>query len=122
MGVAAYSLSAIMEEENMTKKAKKNMSSQRKVEAAKKIYKTAEFAFHSPETMGVCVTGEFNDWNTQSLPMKKDRDGVWRSKVKLLPGRYEYKLFADNAWIENLPDAEAIPNPFGTQNFVISVK
>jgi hypothetical protein len=90
-------------------------------EAPKKTYKTVEFAFQSPEAMGVCITGEFNDWNTQSLPMKKDRDGVWRSKVKLLPGRYEYKLFGDNAWIENLPDAEAIPNPFGTQNFVISV-
>ena len=106
----------------MMKKEKKNMNTQRKVEAPTKTYKTVEFAFHSPEAMSVCVTGEFNDWNTQSLPMKKDRDGVWRSKVKLLPGRYEYKLFADDAWIENLPDAEAIPNPFGTQNFVISVK
>lgn len=57
----------------MIKKEKKNMNSQRKVEAPKKTYKTVEFAFHSPEAMSVCVTGEFNDWNTQSLPMKKDR-------------------------------------------------
>ncbi len=106
----------------MMKKEKKNMKSQRKLEVPKKTYKPVEFAFHSPWAMSVCVTGEFNDWNTPSLPMKKDMDGVWRSTVKLLPGRYEYKLFADNAWIENLPDAEAISNPFGTQNFVILVK
>jgi len=52
--------------------------------------------------------------------MKKGKEGVWRTKVKLLLGRYEYKLFADNAWVENLPDAGNVSNSFGTRNFVIS--
>ena len=81
-----------------------------------------EFTFHSPEAMNVYVAGEFNSWNTKSLPMKKDKDGIWRAKVKLLPGRYEYKLFADKAWVEDLPDSETVFNPFGTRNFIISVK
>jgi hypothetical protein len=47
--------------------------------------------------MNVYVVGEFNGWYTQSLPMKEHKDGVRRAKVKLLPERCEYKLFADNA-------------------------
>lgn len=81
-----------------------------------------EFTFHSPEAMSVYVAGEFNSWNRESLPMKKDKDGIWRAKVKWLHGRYEYKLFADNAWVEDLPDTETVFNPFGTKNFIISVK
>jgi len=106
----------------MVKKKIKIVNSKGKIKIPKKTYKNAEFAFYSSEAANVYVAGEFNGWNTESLPMKKDEDGVWRSKVKLLPGRYEYKLFADNAWIENLPGAESIPNPFGTQNFIILVK
>ena len=72
--------------------------------------------------MNVCIAGDFNGWDTQSLPMKKNEDEIWRSSVKLIPGRYEYKLFADNSWVEDLPNAEGVLNAFGTRNCVISVK
>jgi hypothetical protein len=42
-------------------------------------------------------------------------------KKELHPGRYEYKLFADNAWIEDLPGGEPVSNPFGAQNFITRV-
>jgi len=106
----------------MVKKENKSLKSKGKVERPKQTYRNVEFTFYSLEAMKVNVSGEFNGWDTQSLPMKKDKDGVWMSKVKLLPGRYEYKLFADNTWVENLPDAETVSNPFGTQNFIILVK
>jgi hypothetical protein len=54
--------------------------------------------------------------------MKKDKKGVWKMKIKLPPGRYEYKFFADNVWVESLPGAELSSNPFGSQNFVTWVK
>lgn len=106
----------------MTKKERKKMISQRKVEMPKETYKNVEFTFYSPGAMNVHVAGDFNSWSTQSLLMNKGKNGIWKSTVKLLPGRYEYKLFADGAWVENLPDAETVSNPFGTQNFVIFVK
>ena len=84
--------------------------------------KKIEFVFYAPEAMQVFLTGDFNNWDTQSLPMKKDKDGTWKAKIKLAPGRYEYKLFANNAWVEDLPCAELSSNPFGTQNFVTWVK
>ena len=84
--------------------------------------KKIEFVFYAPEAMQVFLAGDFNNWDTQSLPMKKGKDGTWKAKIKLAPGRYEYKLFANNAWVEDLPGAELSSNPFGTQNFVTWVK
>ncbi len=80
-----------------------------------------QFVYTAPEAKKVYVTGEFNDWNLRSLPLKKDKDGTWRKKIDLFPGRYEYKLIADDVWVEELPEAEITPNPFGTQNFVLRV-
>ncbi len=46
--------------------------------------KTVEFTFCAPEAREVFLAGEFNNWDTQSLPMKKGKDGVWKAKIKLL--------------------------------------
>ncbi len=81
-----------------------------------------EFTFRAPEAKKVYIAGTFNDWNTKSMPMKKSKDGTWRIMVKLSPGRYEYKYFADGMWAQDIPGAELAPNPFGTQNCVINVE
>ena len=106
----------------MVKKQNNRINKGVKSKSIKKIQENMEFNFFSPGATNVYVAGEFNAWDTQALPMKKGEDGIWRSKVKLLSGRYEYKLFADNAWVEDLPNSETVLNPFGTKNFVISVK
>jgi 1,4-alpha-glucan branching enzyme len=81
-----------------------------------------EFMFHAPNARKVCIAGKFNDWNTKSMPMKKGKDGTWRIKLKLSPGKYEYKYFVDGAWASDMPCAELVPNPFGTYNCVITVQ
>jgi 1,4-alpha-glucan branching enzyme len=94
------------------------MVEKKKVKKERVSEKSVEFSFRAPEATKVCLAGQFNSWDTQSLPMKKDKTGVWKTKVKLPAGRHEYKLLADNNWVEDLPGAEPAPNPFGTQNFV----
>ena len=106
----------------MAKKEDNRINRKGKTKSTKEIQENIEFSFCSPGAMNVYVAGEFNSWDTQSLPLKKDKDGICRTKVKLPSGRYEYKLFADNAWVEDLPDSEAVFNPLGTKNFIISVK
>jgi 1,4-alpha-glucan branching enzyme len=98
------------------------------MEAAKKVKETkkttritdtlreVEFTYHAPDAKKVYMAGTFNDWNTKSLPMKKDKDGTCKVKVKLAPGKYEYKYFVDGAWAQDLPCADLAPNPFGTFN------
>jgi len=107
----------------MGKKEKKNLTnfSKESKESKNKDIKV-KFTFHAPEAKEVYLTGEFNSWNTSSLPLKKNKDGVWKTEVKLPPGSYEYKYFADGTWVEDIPGIEGIPNPFGTQNFVITIK
>jgi hypothetical protein len=98
--------------------------------------KNVEFTFHVPNAMEVYLAGEFNSWDTRSLPMEKNKEGVWEIMVNLPLGRYEYKIFVDGAWMEDMPctvmirgtsfklilDGGRISNPFGTQNFFFWVK
>ncbi len=84
--------------------------------------KKVEFSLQAPEAKEVFIAGEFNQWDAQSLPMKRGRDGNWKIRTSLLPGRYEYKFLVDNQWIEGLPGTELVPNPFGTQNCVLWVE
>ncbi len=97
--------------------------------------KTVEFTFEAPEAMEVFVAGEFNQWDPCGLAMKKTKDGVWKAKIDLPPGRHEYKLFSDDEWVEDAagdvnivapssqgrPEIEVISNPFGTNNFAITL-
>jgi len=91
-------------------------------EKGKLVEKTVEFTFLAPDARKVFLAGEFNIWDTQSLPMKKDKNGIWKTEIKLSPGRYQYKFYADNVWVESLPGVEQVSNPLGTRNFIIWVK
>lgn len=42
--------------------------------------------------------GDFNEWNVNTHPMKKNKRGVWEKAVMLPPGRYEYKFLVDGQW------------------------
>ena len=84
--------------------------------------KMVEFTCHAPEAREVFLAGVFNNWDTQSLPMNKGRDGVWKAKIELPPDRHEYKFFADKVWVESLPGVEQVSNPLGTRNFIVCVR
>ena len=66
----------------MGNKAKKSLISKGKEEkeTPKKADKNVEFTFQAPEAKEVYLAGEFNHWSTKSLPMKKDKDGVWKTR------------------------------------------
>jgi len=89
---------------------------------SKPAQQDVEFTYYAPNAKKACLAGKFNSWNTKSLPMKKDNNGTWRVKVKLPPGKHEYKYFVDNAWCETVPGAEMIQNAFGSSDYVMDVK
>ena len=80
--------------------------------------KRVRFELHAPEAQKVSLAGEFNGWNVDSLPMKKDKKGAWKVSVSLSPGRYEYRFFADGTWRDDPSAQEKVTNPLGTQNCV----
>lgn len=101
------------------KKVRESLSRQQRTTSA---MHEVQFTFHAPNARKVCIAGKFNAWDTSSMPMKKHRDGKWRIKVKLSPGKYEYKYFVDGAWAQDLPCTDLVLNPFGTYNCVIAVQ
>ncbi len=92
----------------------KSVKKENKISGARDV----EFSFNGSDGTKVFLAGEFNGWNIQSLPMKRDKSGTWKVKAKLSPGRYKYKFFRDNHWVEELLSGEKVANPFGTQNLV----
>ena len=63
----------------------------------------------------VFVVGEFNDWDTQSTPMKKRKDGSYWVTVDLRRDQnYQYRYLIDEIRWENDWAADAyVPSPYG---------
>ena len=47
--------------------------------------KDVEFIFRSPNAMKVYLAGEFNYWEAESLPIKKNRKEFGRLRLNYLP-------------------------------------
>jgi 1,4-alpha-glucan branching enzyme len=80
--------------------------------------KIVRFQFHAPEAEMVSLAGNFNDWDTSALPMKKDKEGNWKASLNLGSGRYEYRFFVDGTWHDDPIAQERVDNPFGGRNSV----
>lgn len=80
------------------------------------------FVCHAnPKAKSVYLAGSFNGWEPAKQRMVKSRDGTFRAKVKLPPGKYEYKFIADGVWVDD-SDAEIKEvNQFGTTNSVVEI-
>lgn len=82
------------------------------------IQRKVKFEFSAPEAKEVSLAGNFNQWNSQANPMKKDRKGMWKGTLSLEPGRYEYRFIVDGIW-ENDPSCSSrVTNEFGGENCV----
>ncbi len=90
----------------------------------KKTKKRVTFKLHAPEAREVNLAGDFNNWDTASLPLKRDdkkNDGTWQRAAYLLPGSHEYRFIVDGSWCDDPQCAEKSGNKFGTYNSVIRV-
>lgn len=72
----------------------------------------------------VHIVGEFNNWDTSSHPMKRQKNGDWEITVDLDTDRqYQYRFLIDGHKWENDWDADGyIESPFGACfNSVVTV-
>ena len=56
------------------------------------------FDFYAPSAGEVFVVGEFNDWNSESMPLHRAADGNWHVELMLPAGVYRYKFLVDSVW------------------------
>ncbi len=69
------------------------------------------------------LVGEFNEWNTESTPMRKLKSGDFSVTISLETGRsYRYRYLLDDENWDNDWEAEAyVENKFGTEDSLIHV-
>ncbi len=82
--------------------------------------KRVHFTYNDPEAQSVLVTGTFCDWQ-DGYALKKDRTGLWKTTVSLLPGHYEYRFIVDGEWRDDPQCTDRVPNAFGGENCVLYV-
>ncbi|MCB8942456.1 MAG: isoamylase early set domain-containing protein [Ardenticatenaceae bacterium] len=73
------------------------------------------------ETAVLC--GEFNDWNPETNPMKKLKDGSFSLTLSLDVGQqYRFRYLLDGTRWENDWEADAyLPNEHGTEDSVVEI-
>ena len=82
----------------------------------------ATFSYEG-EAENVALVGDFNEWDTQIAPLKKDKEGVFKITLDLPIGaEYEYRFLVDGNYV-NDPDADKYYFNYyaGEDNSVISV-
>jgi 1,4-alpha-glucan branching enzyme len=84
----------------------------------KVLAKQVLFEFLAPEAREVCLTGDFNHWDSRANLMKKDKKGTWKTILSLQPGRYEYRFVKDGNWENDPACSNCVPNQFGSCNCV----
>jgi 1,4-alpha-glucan branching enzyme len=88
------------------------------VKGMKSLKSRIKFEFSAPEAREVFLAGNFNQWNPQANPMKKDKKGIWKAALYLEPGRYEYRLVVDGSWENDPSCSSCVANEFGGMNCV----
>ena len=89
--------------------------------------KSTEFTYYAPDASNVFLAGTFNDWQTKAMPMKKDKNGNWKAKLDLPPGRHEFKFIVNGEWhcepncLASAECPKCVSNDFGTMNRFIDV-
>ena len=63
--------------------------------SAKKMAKPVTFICVAPEAKHVSVVGDFNGWNPNLHPMKRQPDGAWLLQVPLHHGHHHYLFHID---------------------------
>jgi chromosome partitioning protein len=77
------------------------------------------FTFYSPKASSVHVVADFNNWKIDKTPMKNvDGTGVWQRLIPLKKGKYEYKFYVDEKWVNDPNNPNKSNNEFGGNSII----
>ncbi len=80
------------------------------------------FTVPAKEANEVVVAGNWNEWNTSAEPLKKLKNGTFKTTIDLETGSsYEFKYVVDGTW-QNDEQADAYAwNEFASENGVLNL-
>lgn len=64
---------------------------------AQKTLKPVNFICQAPQAQSVAVVGDFNQWQPNSNPLRKQVDGSWQGAISLPHGHHRYGFLVDGA-------------------------
>jgi hypothetical protein len=89
-----------------------------------RVIQQVKIFFYYTPAQKVAVTGDFNDWNVDGVPMQAaGKPGMWTTDLRLPPGVYSYNFIVDGELL--LPDPNApdqMPDGYGGTNSILLVK
>jgi 1,4-alpha-glucan branching enzyme len=90
-------------------------------EAVRSRTRKVRFAVRLPQADEVVLTGDFVQWSPEGILLHHDGREGWYTQLELVPGDYQYRLRVDGEWRDDPEAARRVPNPFGTENCVLTV-
>ena len=84
--------------------------------------KLLKLAVRIPGARAVSITGDFTQWSEEGIALSQGSGGEWEADLLLPPGEYQYRLRVDGRWQDHAEAAKRVPNPFGSENCVLSVQ
>jgi len=66
-----------------------------KMSNKKQKTKKTEFSLLAPSAQRVFLSGDFNQWDLSSHPLRRDKNGMWKISLNLNPGQYGYRFLVD---------------------------
>ncbi len=87
----------------------------------KPVYRDVAFAVRLDHAREVLVTGDFTAWSRDGLRLTSGGPGSWGATLKLAPGEYQYRLIVDGEWRDDPQAPKRVPNPYGSENGVLTV-
>ena len=69
----------------------------------------------------VFVAGDFNNWQPVKKLSEKNHPGIYRCRLMLAPGEYQYKFCIDGEWRADAANPNFVPNEFGSLNSVLII-
>ena len=81
------------------------------------------FELEGIEAEKISAVGNFNDWNTEATPLKKFKNGKFKTTIDLAKGlSYEFRYVVDGSYInDEQADALAWNDYAGAENGVLNL-
>ena len=85
--------------------------------------RVVEVVLAAPQAAAVTIVGDFNGWDPQrTLLVRSNHEGLWRARLRLTPGVYQYSFVLDGkTWVPDPGAKTSLEDGFGGRNSVIIV-
>ncbi|HKS29805.1 MAG TPA: S8 family serine peptidase [Pyrinomonadaceae bacterium] len=80
------------------------------------------FFYHHDDARTVSVAGDFNDWDAEMTPLRREPDGIWGAEIDAPPaGRYRYKFIVNGEyWLDDPHNGFKESDGFGGFNSILN--